>query len=49
MQNLAAVSRYGDDEYGGRADVPLLFSGGGHYDLLHGRFLVLAKKTTEAS
>lgn len=33
-QQVALVSRYGDEEYAGRADVPLLFSGGGHYDLL---------------
>jgi hypothetical protein len=31
---LVLVSRYGEDEHGDRAEVPLLFHGGGHYDLL---------------
>lgn len=32
-QQLALVSRYGE-EHGPAADVPLLFHGAGHYDLL---------------
>ena len=31
---LQLVSRYGEGEHGSAADVPLLFHGAGHYDLL---------------
>ncbi|KAL4422289.1 hypothetical protein ABPG75_008486 [Micractinium tetrahymenae] len=31
---LALVSRYGNEEYNGKAEVPLFFHGAGHYDLL---------------
>ena len=31
---LALVSQYGGDEYPSRLDIPLLFHGAGHYDLL---------------
>lgn len=31
---LALVSRYGEEEHSGKADVPVFFHGAGHYDLL---------------
>lgn len=31
---VALVSRYGNEEYPGKAEVPLFFHGVGHYDLL---------------
>lgn len=31
---LSLVSRYGEEEHQGAEDIPLLFHGGGHYDLL---------------
>ncbi len=31
---MALVSRYGTEEYSGKAEVPLFFHGVGHYDLL---------------
>ena len=31
---LQQISCYGEEQHGGTADVPLLFHGAGHYDLL---------------